>query len=360
MEPDQLLTAPAEQYFSADYAAARERFLRAAEPVGEVLGLPLDVLGPRGEPLAIDIAWIGSPAPSRALVHTSGMHGIEGFAGSAIQLALLQQPVAVPPDAALVLVHALNPYGMAWLRRVNENNVDLNRNFLAAGESYAGAPAAYHRVAGLLNPPTPPRVDFFFLRAALLAFRYGFKSLKQAIVAGQYEYPKGLFYGGQRLEPGPSRYREWLAERLRPASRLFAIDVHTGLGNWCQESLFLRRSGVDPAELGAKLGRHLVGDPSEEGVGYRIRGGYAGAFDALAPGVETHLIIQEFGAYPGVRVLHALREENRWHHYGAGSPDHRVKARLKETFCPRSPQWRQFVLERGVSLARAVMQELFR
>jgi hypothetical protein len=26
-------------------------------------------------------------------------------------------------------VHALNPFGFAWLRRVNEYNVDLNRNF---------------------------------------------------------------------------------------------------------------------------------------------------------------------------------------------------------------------------------------
>ncbi len=360
MEYPRAPKAAGAQCFSPDYATARDRFLRAAEGVAALGRLPLDVLGPRGEPLAIDIAWIGSPAPSRALVHTSGMHGIEGFAGSAIQLALLLQPVVVPPDGALVLVHALNPYGMAWLRRVNENNVDLNRNFLAPGESYAGAPLAYHRVAGQLNPPTPPRYDFFLLRAAFLAFRYGFKSLRQAIVAGQYEYPKGLFYGGRRLEQGPSRYREWLAERLRPASRLFAIDVHTGLGKWCQESLFLRRSGADPAELGGKLGRHLVGDPSEDGVGYRIQGGYAGAFDALAPGVETHLIIQEFGTSPGVRVLHALREENRWHHYGAGTPDHRVKARLKEMFCPRSPRWREFVLARGVSLARAVMQELFR
>jgi hypothetical protein len=28
-----------------------------------------------------------------------------------------------------MLIHALNPFGFAWLRRVNEANVDLNRNF---------------------------------------------------------------------------------------------------------------------------------------------------------------------------------------------------------------------------------------
>lgn len=35
------------------------------------------------------------------------------------------------------MVHVLNPYGMAWLRRVNENNVDLNRNFRAADDNDA-------------------------------------------------------------------------------------------------------------------------------------------------------------------------------------------------------------------------------
>lgn len=349
------------QCFSPDYASARARFLAAAERTGGALHrLPLNTRGPDGASLAIDILWLGSPAPVRALVHTSGMHGVEGFAGSAIQLALLQQPIAFPPDGAMILVHVLNPYGMAWLRRVNENNVDLNRNFLAPGEAYAGVPAAYERIASLLNPATPPRRDLFLLRAGLLASRFGFNTLKQATVEGQYQYPEGLFFGGKRLEEGPSRYRQWLGRRLRPASRVFAIDVHTGLGKWCQESLFLRRSGADPEELGRCLGRHLVGDPAADGLGYRIRGGYAGAFDGLAPGLEVELIIQEFGTYPAVRVLHALREENRWHHHGAGTLEHPAKARFKEMFCPSARQWREFVVDRGASLARSALGYLFR
>lgn len=347
------------QYFSPDYATARERFLAAAERAATLHRLPLEARGPDGAFLAIDIAWLGAPAPARALVHTSGMHGVEGFAGSAIQLALLQQQITIPPDGAVILVHIVNPFGMAWLRRVNESNVDLNRNFLAPGEPYAGLPAAYERIAGVLNPATPPRRDLFHLRAGLLAWRYGLNTLKQAIVEGQYELPQGLFFGGRRLEEGPARYREWLGERLRPASRVFAIDVHTGLGKWCQESLFLRRSPADSEALGQRLGRELVGDPAADGLGYRIRGGYAGAFDVLAPGVEVHLIIQEFGTYPAVRVLHALREENRWHHHGAGTLDHPVKARFKEAFCPRSGEWREVVVERGVSLVRSAMDHLF-
>ena len=33
-------------------------------------------------------------------------------------------------DTALVLVHANNPHGFAHQRRVNEDNIDLNRNFI--------------------------------------------------------------------------------------------------------------------------------------------------------------------------------------------------------------------------------------
>ena len=169
MEPDQPLTAPAEQYFSADYATARKRFLSAAEAAGETCSLCLDAAGPEGSPLTIDIACLGSPAPERALLHTSGMHGVEGFAGSAIQLALLQRPLSLPPDGAVVLVHGLNPYGMAWLRRVNENNVDLNRNFLTAGERYEGAPTGYRRETQV--SPAQPAVARSARRATRAAAR---------------------------------------------------------------------------------------------------------------------------------------------------------------------------------------------
>ena len=36
---------------------------------------------------------------------------------------------ALPADTGALLVHAINPYGFAWTRRVNEDNADLNRNF---------------------------------------------------------------------------------------------------------------------------------------------------------------------------------------------------------------------------------------
>lgn len=62
----------------------------------------------------------------------SATHGVEGFAGSACILDLLRTGAAreLPPDTALLLVHAINPWGFAWIRRTTAEGVDLNRNFV--------------------------------------------------------------------------------------------------------------------------------------------------------------------------------------------------------------------------------------
>ena len=59
--------------------------------------------------------------------------GVEGFAGSAIQIQFLKERIGgpeLPRSFGVLLIHALNPYGFAHLRRANECNVDLNRNFV--------------------------------------------------------------------------------------------------------------------------------------------------------------------------------------------------------------------------------------
>ena len=128
--------------FSPDYATARARFRAAAEAKGWVLqALPIAAEGPRGIELTIDVARLGPENPRRVVVVSSGTHGVEGYFGSAVQLALLEgawADVDLPDDTGLLLVHAVNPYGFAWNRRVNEDNVDLNRNFLLAAEGFEG------------------------------------------------------------------------------------------------------------------------------------------------------------------------------------------------------------------------------
>ena len=339
------------RFFSADYQSAREKFREAAERGGARLtALDLEAKGPKGEELTIDIAWFGAEQPRQVLLHSSGVHGVEAFAGSAVQLQWLAKGVSTDEDTAVVLVHVINPYGMAWLRRFNENNVDLNRNFLGPGEKYEGAPDGYDLVDPFLNPPSPPGWDLYYVRAGWLIARHGMSTLKQVIAGGQYEYPKGLFFGGSKLEEGPRKVQAFMQERLESTEHLVVVDVHTGLGPFAYDTLF-----VDARDEGSEIyqvmkrtfGERVAHLDPDRGPGYRVNGAYPNMYRRVLSDERVYLLGQEFGTYHVVRVVSALRDENRWHHYGEGTVDHPTKEELKEKFFPDDESWRQTVLHRG-------------
>jgi hypothetical protein len=339
------------QNFFSDFFQARTAFREMVERKGGVLDiLPVDATGPGGEALSIDIARFGREDPRQAVLHSSGLHGVEGFAGSAVQIQTLSELPRIPDDTALVLVHILNPYGMAWIRRTNENNVDLNRNSLG-DDTYAGAPETYSKLDYFLNPTSPPSHDLFLLKAALLVLRHGMPALRQAVAGGQYEFPKGLFFGGKKLEQGLQRYEAYLARLVASVQRIVAIDVHTGLGKYGEDTLL-----ADPRDLEklqkifGRHGRQVTSSEPEEGPAYRIRGGLDSLIARAVPSAELLFVTQEFGTHGPVRNLHALREENRWHHYGEGTLDHPSKHALKQAFEPDDERWREFVLRRGVEV----------
>ena len=351
-----------EDYFSPDYETVRERFRAAASAAGAALhAIALSAQGPKGETLSIDIGWLGAPRPSRTFLHITGVHGVEAYTGSAVQLALLDAPPTPGPDDALVLVHVLNPYGMAWLRRTNENNVDLNRNFLLDGGAWSGAPDLYRALDPLLNPPSPPARDGFTLRAAAAVTRYGFHRVKQAIAEGQYEFPRGLFYGGRELQDGPRLYFDWLRRHLAAARYLFALDLHTGLGRRGTDTVLPDAAAnvTAPATLAAALDRRFA-DAAKPGVAYTVRGGLGAALPHALPGVSIDYVLQEIGTYPPLNVLHALRGENRWHFFGDGSIVHPAKQRLCEALCPAAVDWRRRAIELGTGLAKAAARWTFK
>ncbi len=346
---------PPAGYFSPDYFTARDRFRDAAAKAGATLhALPLSARGPRSESLAIDIAWLGTASPRRVLLHSSGLHGVEGFAGSAIQLRFMEQVPALPADAAIVVVHILNPYGTSWLRRVNENNVDLNRNFRTG--SYSGAPATYAALNRFLNPSTPPGFDLFLARAAYLILRHGMSALKQSVAGGQYEFPKGLFFGGKQIEDGPRQYEAFVRERLGMAEKAIVIDVHTGLGKFAEDSLLVESE--DYARLRNIFGGRVVALQPNASPAYHVEGGLESMIFRVFAKSRPDFIGQEFGTYSPVKVLRALREENRWHHHGKGTLDHAVKKTLQQTFCPPDESWRAAVLQRGRELLEAAIAEI--
>lgn len=68
--------------FSPDYATARERFRKAAAGLGwQLESYPIGFNGPNREELTIDVRYPPDTPPSKVLVISSGVHGVEGFSG---------------------------------------------------------------------------------------------------------------------------------------------------------------------------------------------------------------------------------------------------------------------------------------
>lgn len=341
--------------FPADYSEARQRFLTLAQHGGaRVAHYPISARGPAEEELAIDTAYFGAVRPRRLFILCSGTHGIEGFAGSALQQQWLERFAAarLPAHAGCLLIHALNPYGFAWLRRTNENNVDLNRNAL---ERFPGPPnPAYRRLDAWLNPPSAPKSpELFLLHGTALAVRHGFASLQQAIVQGQYEFPRGLFYGGDRLQESIKILRNVLADgSWDDVERVVMIDLHTGIGRFATYKLM-----VDVApdsepyrEMTKWFGSEaLASNRPADSIAYRVSGGLNDQVTRLFAPRPVYAAVLEFGAAPPVRTLAALRRENRAHHYASatGRVLQRAREELRAVFCPGASEWRTQVLADG-------------
>ena len=350
--------------FPPDYRAARARFRSAASARGFRLETyPID----QGPDLTVDVALGGDENPSRLVVVSSGLHGVEGFLGSAIQASILEgdpDDWPLPPGSGLLLLHALDPFGFARLRRGDASNVDLNRNFVLEGEEFSGSPPTYREIDRVLNPRRPPRrFDLLAIESLPSILRHGKNALKRAIAGGQYDFPHGLFFGGHGPSPTRLLLEEQMPRWVGSADRVIHLDVHTGLGRWGNLALLLEDT-VLPARavwLSDRFGSGRVEWPGE-GISYPTRGGLGTWCQATFADRAYDFLCAEFGTYPGIRVLAALRAENQAHHWGR--PDdpstHQAKRRLLEAFAPADPRWRSITLAQGLATVRRAFEVCFR
>lgn len=355
---EQLLEAT--NYYSADYFSAKHRFLAASTRLGlERHALQIQAPSPNHEPLTIDVAIAGASKPKSALVLSSGVHGVEGLFGSAVQLAFLDQVVAkwqAPADAAIVLIHAINPYGFAWRRRFNEENVDLNRNFLLAEEKFSGSPPLSGQFRAAMRPSRPrTRFGFWAARMALLALRHGVNSFWETIPVGQYDYPDWLYYGGRHPSQSSQVLHGFLPTVLDEADDVVHVDYHTGLGKWAGCELLVSESeGRDSCAWWLKnFAGDMVRKLASFTQAYEVRGGFGPWLRALFPDCFYRYATAEFGTYSPMRVIAALADELRWN----GDPEkpsamHPARLRLAHTFVPQSRSWRTKALNTGLSIAQ--------
>lgn len=348
--------------FPATYADARKAWLTAVHRRdGVVDSMRHPLLGPNGEALWMDLACFGDARADSVLVIACGTHGIEGFTGSAVQTAWLNAhgPGALPAGRAVVLIHAVNPWGFAHRQRTTEDNVDLNRNFRDFNQPAPPNPG-YDELHPHLRLVRWDEAEIERAFAAMDAFRarVGEKAFSDAFNGGQYRHADGVFYGGERPAWSNHALRELLRRHLASAERCIFVDLHTGIGPYGEPFMI----NVDaPGSAARERALQVWGEEALSGKGstHAAMATYQGllldAFSGELPGCEVSAVAIEFGTLERRRMQRAHLALG-WLRRQARTPDAsaadllRARTDYDEAFMPSDPAWRASAVRAGVAL----------
>lgn len=352
-------------YFSSHYTEAREKFLagcaRRSADVKTLLNP--NAKGSRGEDLYTDIARLGRPDAPRALVLTSGTHGVEGYCGSGVQTGLLETDffADLPENISIVMIHAMNPYGFSHDRRVNEDNVDLNRNF-ADFSRPQGENSDYSAVHDLILPADWDGLAKTTADNAIAAYiaEHGLDAYQAAVSGGQYHHKDGVFYGGAQPTWSNNMVRSVLRDYAQNAERVGIIDFHTGLGPYGYGELI-----ADGPPAQKALAKRWYGDQvTDPDAGTSTSAPLTGTFDQGAadtlPDAEIAFIALEYGTYDINRVLQAVRADNWLYQRGDLGSDlgAAIKQEIRDTFYPDKDDWKEAVWSRACEVIAMAMKGL--
>lgn len=352
-------------FFSQNYTTARDRFRNACESLRlSVDSVAHPLSGPEQESLSTDVVTLGNPEAPNQLLLCSGTHGVEGFCGSACQLQWLSGEAVkeLPPTICITIIHAINPFGFVWLRRVNEDNIDLNRNFIDFRNPHPENPL-YEKLLPAILPKSLHPDDLNSAKSIMRSFisEFGSDEMQKTLSQGQYRFPQGLYYGGAKASWSNQVFRKIVTQRFSQAERAIFIDFHTGLGPYGVGELITEYS-PDSEEfkwtksIFSEATSTVAGDSSS----VKLNGTIDFAFhQSLPSNCQGAALALEFGTRESSEVFKALRNDN-WLHLQSTSPTTptpahidpikraaNIKADLLDAFCPDEDNWKQLVLSRS-------------
>lgn len=337
--------------FSRNYAEARQKFRSAAA----LRGLPaesfvLPLAGAVGETLATDVVFDGPRDAHNLVILISGVHGVEGYCGSAIQTGVLGLGPVPAPDTAVLHIHAVNPYGFSHSRRATHENIDLNRNFV---DFSAPLPVngPYAEIHDLLLPPAWPPSDENEARLAALRAQWGVRAFQRACGLGQYAFDDGLHYGGRAPAWSNTTFRQILRKYAQQCRHIGSVDVHTGLGPYgVGERIF---ACPDETVALARARRWWGNDITSVSTGTSTSIPMTGPIQhgqlEECPQAEQTNVCLEFGTHPVSVVLSAMRAEHWLHRHGSADTRHAAAIRqaFKDAFYPQSDDWQAAIWAQG-------------
>ncbi|WP_457551481.1 M14 family metallopeptidase [Desulfobacula sp.] len=353
------------KYFQETYNDCRKKFYEQAEGIRQqykdVQIADLKIESQIDSDLTIDYIYIpAQKSHKRLLILTSAVHGVEGYVGSAIQQMVLKELIkdVSLDDLGVLVIHGINPYGFKNNRRVTENNVDLNRNSSTDNSLYSSENEGYRDLNSFLNQKEKVSLtslgNFFFqLNAIQKIVRYSMGSLRQAVLQGQYQYEKGVYFGGKALEPSVAAVTPLIQQTAQTYDLVFNIDLHTGYG--ANGTLHLFPNPLKDENKKARIENIFKGYHIDWGDGddfYTVTGDFTTYVGSTIPEKDYLTMTFEFGTLDtqttlgSIKALHNVMIENQGVQYGYVSKkdEIEVKSRYLQGYYPSSPAWRSKAL----------------
>ena len=353
------------KYYQDSYIECRTSFREKAEKLRSQLDsvevFPIGVISNTDKDLTIDVCYVPATGKkTRLLILSSGIHGIEGFVGSAVQQMVMEEFIdrETLSETGVLFIHAMNPYGFKYSRRVTENNVDLNRNSDIDSSLFSNENKGYNELYGMLNPNDKAntrslRNQFFMLVAIEKMVRKSMGALRQAILQGQYQHPEGLYFGGKKFEPQVQSIAPLLVKYGKDYRKVLEIDLHTGYGELGTLHLFPNPVKDPKVKSAIKqiFAGHKVDWADTEGF-YTVTGSFSDYVGKLFPGKLCLPMSFEYGTLNSqttmgsIHSIHNMILENEGFHYGYTTDQSReqVRENFREMYYPSSLAWRSKVI----------------
>lgn len=345
--------------FKSTYRAARQCLLDAVslnvpDLMREYNPVEHPLPGPDSKPLYMDWIELGQvEQPENLLVLISGTHGVEGFAGSAIQsclLPFLAERLRSQQNLGIILLHALNPWGFAWQRRYDHDGIDINRNFIDFQLPLPGNPVYDQLHSEIFDDLDQPLGEVFNSWQQ----RLGKQEFEAAITQGQYHYADGLFFGGTDRSWSNEKLQQLCdGSNLQHAKRVAVIDLHTGLGPYGYGEVI---NDYQPGSSGFnRVVDWYQGEARSALLGESYSAPKTGLLDYFWHSLLDNrgsFVTLEFGTYDLQKLLLLLCEEQRYQNscFSSGV-DRDIQdvsvIKLKNFFYPADKKWQTQILQRS-------------
>ncbi len=312
--------------------------------------------------LTIDYYFNDRSEKSRTLlIINTGIHGPEAYLGSMALDYFIKnhQQNVIDQNVDLFLIHSLNPYGFKYDRRFTENNVDLNRNQSLTSALFKTKNEDYKNLFDILNPQEEVKSRKFRFYQTLgsiglkLLTGTKFSAIRRATAGGQYDYPNGLFFGGNKFEDNSIFLQQILKPHLKGRSKILFLDFHTGLGK--REELHLittsfknNASASALAKVFPESKHYKVTKPTDKGF-YRASGDLLTYISDISP--EDAIVISlaaEFGTLGSGTIKQIetvsrmiLENQGHFHGYETQKVKEKVKRDYMDLFFPQDESWKE-------------------